>query len=289
MLTPGLYILNFYGRSSLSSMGRVGKMKDLFMVCLKTFRARLLKRNYRDFILYYSRGTSLVECLKHAEVYEKNLSEAIINVLKREKAPIFLDIGANIGLITLNVLCEVTNATVHAFEPGPHQHLLLFKTIKINDLSAKVVLHNQALSNQTGKSRFAIHNTSDASGDGFFDTGRAGPARNILVDCIKLDDWWISNEKPNITALKIDTEGSELMVMQGGSDMISECLPSLFIEIWPENLRCYPYDAEDILNWLNQNRYALYTLFEAPVTLSNCKSYFGSCESFVARPLYLTK
>jgi FkbM family methyltransferase len=265
------------------------KIKKKFMAWVNIFRPFLLKRNYGDFELYYSRGTSLIERIKHGDLYEKDLSEAIINTLTQKKTPIFLDIGANIGLITLNVLGKVPDAKIYAFEPGPHQHSLLSKTVEKNNLSGKVILHKKALSNQTGKRLFAIHNTPDVSGDGFFDTGRAGPTKNILVDCITLDDWWIATGKADIIAIKIDTEGGELFVLQGGTKMISRCHPTLFLEIWPENLKPYPYDAEDILCWLNENKYALYTLSEEPVTLSNAKDYFGLCESFIAKPLSPSK
>jgi hypothetical protein len=132
---------------------------------------------------------------------------------------------------------------------------------------------------------FAIHNTAHASGDGFEDTGRAGPTRNIRVRCETLDEWWQSNGKPNVTVIKIDTEGSEFLVLKGASMLLHECQPIILMEIWPENIKAYPFRVEDILIWLNEKKYQLNTLDGDPVNLSNLKNYIGFHEFFVARCL----
>jgi len=238
--------------------------------------------SYRGFDLYYSKGTSLIGRIHGGTIYEPEVTRYIVNLLARSQKPLFLDIGANIGLITLNVLAEIPDVIIHAFEPGPHQYSLFRKTIQANSLETRVRLHNTALTSKAGSNDFAIHNSADASGDGFEDTGRAGSARYIRVQCETLDHWWESNGRPSVTVVKIDTEGSEFLVLKGASLMLNVCRPTVLMEIWPENIKAYPFEVEDIVAWLNQKSYQLYTLPGEPVTASSLGNYMGLQEFFVA-------
>lgn len=241
------------------------------------------KTSYQGFDLYYSRGTSLIGRIQGCSIYEPDLSRCIVNLLSRSEKPLFLDVGANIGLVTLNILAEIPHTLIHAFEPSPHQYKLFKKTIHANGLENRVILHAAALSSEAGTCDFAIHNTVDASGDGFKDTGRAGPAHFITVECYTLDHWWELTGRPSVTAAKIDTEGSEFMVLQGARLLLDSCRPVVFMEIWPGNIKVYPFEVEDIISWLNQKGYGLYTLAGDPVNIFNVKNYLGLHESFVAR------
>ncbi|MBK6526928.1 MAG: FkbM family methyltransferase [Crocinitomicaceae bacterium] len=93
---------------------------------------------------------------------------------------------------------------------------------------------------------FLIHNTQDASGDGFLDTGRAGKSKKIKVKTQKLDDWWRLNANPKIDFIKCDTEGAELFVLRGADDLVRHCKPFILLEIFHTNLQKYPYSALDI-------------------------------------------
>lgn len=220
---------------------------------------------YKDFQLHYSQGTSIVE--EHGVrpviiggIYEPIETEAILTLLAKYNEPVFLDIGANIGLMSLNVLSEYPNARVYAFEPGTHQNSLFKKTIISNQLNGSIYLYDVALSNKTGVATFASHESQHVSGDGFLDTGRAGKSSNVSVQTQTLDNWWEANNNPSINALKVDTEGSELWVLQGAKAVIKTCAPDIFLEINPKNLRPYPHTSEDVYYWLNENGYSLYDL-----------------------------
>jgi FkbM family methyltransferase len=259
------------------------KIFKLFVDYLKPF---IRKKKYRKYILYYSRGTSLINHIARTKIYEPELSSFIVRTLQLSgDKPIFVDVGANIGLITLNVLAELPKTIIYAFEPGPHQYSLFKKTIEANNLNDRVFLNNKALSNKQGRSRFAVHETKHSSGDGFLFTGRAKSARYIFVDCQTLDDWWKINNKKNIKLIKIDTEGSELMVLEGAEKVIENCQPFIVLEIWPKNLEVYPYGVEDILSWFNKQNYIVYTLNGHVVNSFNIQKYLGLFDSFVAFPI----
>lgn len=123
----------------------------------------------------------------------------------------------------------------------------------------------------------------DASGDGFLDTGRAGKGSITKVSMTTLDNWWLNANKPKVNVLKSDAEGAELWILQGGIEFISHCKPVIFLEIYPPNLKPYPYSAHDILFWLNANNYNLETLSGQIIDPHNFPDYLETEITFMAR------
>ena len=240
---------------------------------------------YSGFRLFYSDGTSLLAMIqKDRKIYEPEVTDCIVGSLSGKPAPVFMDVGANIGLISLNVLAALPSAKIFAFEPGPHQRLLFAQTIEANGLQGRITLEGRALARQSGRMAFSVHRHQDASGDGFLDTGRAGRARSIQVPAVALDDWWIERQRPNIDTIKIDTEGAELWILQGAKQLLVACRPDVVLEICPINLVPYPYGAVDILNYLKQIDYRLSTLFGETVAQDNFSDCLSRYESFLAQP-----
>ncbi len=241
-------------------------------------------RQYRGFVLHYSRGTSLIERTRLGQMYEDAMSRAIAAELSNSNKPAFIDIGANIGLITLNVLALAPSTRIYAFEPGPHQWSLLKKTVEANGLDSRIGLCNVALGREPGNAPFASHRPCDASGDGFIDTGRAGVVDYVTVPVQTLDNWWNSESRPHIDVVKIDTEGAELWVLEGAVEFLATCQPAIYLEIFPVNLHAYPYGAPDILDWLHAHNYAIATLDGIRMTSTNMDGLLVKPETFVAKP-----
>ena len=122
-------------------------------------------------------------------------------------------------------------------------------------------LFDLAFGVEEGKVPFAAHFGIDASGlDGFRDTGAGGLSYEILVEVEKLDRWWISNGSPKVDIIKLDTEGSELLILQGATLLLQTCKPILFIEISSRWLAHYSFSAEEVFIWLKDHGYSLYSL-----------------------------
>jgi FkbM family methyltransferase len=248
----------------------------------ETFGSFERQIKYKGFVLHYSKGTSLIYRIRAGKTYEPELTWKILETLKRQERPVFLDIGANIGLITLNVLASLPQTYVFAFEPGPHQHSMFEKTIISNKLEHKVFLFDQALGFEVGDAYFNVHNAKDASGDGFFDTGRAGKTVKIRVAVNTLDRWWINANKPHIDVVKIDAEGAEYWILLGAVSFLKECRPVIFLEISEDNLKMYPYSMEDIVKHLGKCEYELRTLNGALVESNQIREVAQSTQDFMA-------
>jgi FkbM family methyltransferase len=241
--------------------------------------------NYESFTLFYSRGMAIVARVRQEGVFERALCEKIVTQLSRESSPVFLDVGANIGLISLYVRRHTPKTQVHAFEPAPHQANLLRKTIQENSLEQHIHLHEVALGDKEGKQTFFIHSSFDAAKDGFKDTGRAGEVTEVIVEGTTLDAWWNGVGKPQISIIKIDTEGAELLVLQGGGECLRTTSPTLFLEIESRNLAAYALSPYAILAWCEEHNYTLSTLSGTECTKETLDECMKEGDSFIARPI----
>ena len=237
---------------------------------------------YRGFELHYSRGTSLIEGIRGGRLYEPEITRNITPAL--QGGGLFLDIGANIGLITLNVLADAPAARIVAFEPGAHQSGLLAATVAANRLEDRVTVHRCALADREGTAQFAIHRSRHASGDGFLDTHRAGRTQTVEVPMTTLDRWWSDAGRPRVQAMKIDTEGAELWVLKGGEALLAACRPLVVFELNARNLSVYPHEAVDVLRFFTQRGYAVRSVDGAAITEANLARHVEAGNDYVAEP-----
>jgi FkbM family methyltransferase len=242
----------------------------------------LRKKTYCGYTLLYNSGNSIIKRLKSEAIFEEKMSKAIVNDLRRFSSSFFLDIGANIGFISLYVAREVPQAKIYAFEPGPRQASLLEKTIEVNGLKLRIMPSRVALSDSIGTQTFYTHPMRDMAKDGFEDTGRGEKAQQIRVETITLDTWWKKNGKPKIGVVKIDTEGAELLVLRGAKDLLAEVKPIIYLEIEERNLKAYPYKVIDVLNHLNAAGYRLETLDGERAGANNLNALISDHDTFRA-------
>jgi len=246
--------------------------------------ALVCQRTYQGFTVYYNRGNALIDRLRKEQYFERELCERIIGDLENSKKKIFLDIGANIGLMTLSVLARVPKTSVFAFEPGPLQAGFFEKTVAENKLTDRVTFYRKALGESTGTATFFVHDGADVAKDGFKNTGRGEGGHEISVTVDTLDHWWQTAGKPKVAVVKIDTEGAELFVLKGGAEFLSTVKPVLYLEVEPSNLAVYPYTATDIIRFLDSVGYAVSTLGDMMVTLENINEFTKKFDTYRAFP-----
>ena len=157
-----------------------------------------------------------------------------------EKSHLFLDIGSNLGYYSL-LASKISreNIQCHAFEPMPSAYDVLCQNVKINSLN-NIKTHRVALSNYTGEAKFyMIVNEKFSSfpqltGDGGLNEMHSGnrSKRNFDVNCETLDNFAekILNGK-KIDLMKIDTEGNEHFVLEGGQEILKNHRPIIQCEI----------------------------------------------------------
>ena len=159
-----------------------------------------------------------------------------------------IDIGANIGTQTISLSNKVgEKGKVIAFEPQNIISQCLQTNLTLNDIT-NVSVHKSAISNKSG---WAKMNISEYAQIGRY--GEAGITKTgSKVKTIKLDE--IDTQKCNL--IKIDVEGHEWEVIQGGQEFLKVHKPNLYMEAKNgiEGTKKY-------LKWLLENGWRCYWHF----------------------------
>ncbi len=131
----------------------------------------------------------------------------------------FVDVGANVGVFSTMVGTRIPDVRITAVEPFPPVRADLLANLALNGLHATVV--EAAVSDVAGSATFEVLgrdvlNRLAARGEG--DVSDNG-ARAITVPVTTLDDL-LGADVPAL--VKIDVEGTELLVMQGAHDLLAD-------------------------------------------------------------------
>jgi FkbM family methyltransferase len=141
-----------------------------------------------------------------------------------------LDIGANVGCYTMLFARWTGEAGhVYAFEPAAESRAGLERHLALNDLSARVTVRPEAVSDRSGEAAFLDAGTH---GDNRIVPGATSATRT--VSALSIDDFC---EAARITpdVIKIDIEGAELAALRGARRTIAAGGASLalFMELHP--------------------------------------------------------
>jgi FkbM family methyltransferase len=151
---------------------------------------------------------------------------------------VFFDIGANIGIYSL-FYAKVKGGNVYSFEPSVFNLRQLAKNISIINLSKRITIISNPLSERTGVASFKNGSIDEGGALSAFgvDYGHDGKPINSDINYsvlgFSLDDLVEKNvlkETPSL--IKIDVDGIEHLILKGASKTLkSKKLKSLFIEV----------------------------------------------------------
>jgi hypothetical protein len=151
-----------------------------------------------------------------------------------------LDIGAHIGWYSVKFAKHAKH--VYSFECSPKSFNYLCANIALNSKDYKITKYNCALSNENGFTNYYIRDPRDGGGNGIskFDYDVIHNTPYIEVPTKTLDSFEIKN----VNFIKIDVEGHEKQVLQGGINTITENnYPKILFESWDEKQEQNNYPA----------------------------------------------
>jgi FkbM family methyltransferase len=133
---------------------------------------------------------------------------------------VVFDIGAQAGYFTL-IASRLTghDGQVVAFEPFPKNLRFIREHCRLNDCN-NVKLLEVAVGGSSKKRRFQAKNSF---------MGHISNNGSLEVEVSPLDDLAAKNEISAPNVLKIDVEGMEYWVLQGGKNIIKNSRPTIFI------------------------------------------------------------
>ena len=162
-------------------------------------------------------------CLYQTGTYEKGILHFIESNYSGKG--VFIDIGANIGLMSVFTAFKFPQAHVIAVEAHPKTMLLLKQNLELNHLK-NVEPIELAIGNSQG--RVDIYDNWHVNRGGASLVIKSEHSDSYTVQIKRLDDI-LNEEVPEM--IKIDVEGVELAVLKGAEKTIRKHYPTLIIEV----------------------------------------------------------
>lgn len=186
------------------------------------------------------------------EKYEPYLTKLMLS--KISKGDVVMDIGANIGYYTILFSNKVgKKGKVISIEPDETNHKILQKNIKKNNLK-NVVVVKKALGSENKK--IYLYKSEENYGDhrawGDKSNSTDTKREKISVECQKLDDLIKDLKEEKINFIKMDVQGFEGKVIEGGQKVIKENKPIIFFEYWPWAIKKSASDLQKMLMFLEK-------------------------------------
>lgn len=161
----------------------------------------------------------------------------------------FVDVGAHIGYFTL--IAAKHAGQVIAFEPGPETFARLQRNLQLNPaLASRVTTYPYALSSQTGMS--TMHYAPSDPGASSLLPVEFTTTQAVSVQVETLDHM-LTDHHPRF--IKIDVEGAELDVLQGGRAVLERDRPVLLCELFEPWQNRFGRTCQDISSYLEQLGY----------------------------------
>jgi FkbM family methyltransferase len=180
-----------------------------------------------------------------------------------------IDVGSAADLYT-TVLSRLAGPTgqVHSIEPLPFAHLLWARLLSARR-ARNVRHHCLALGTEAGTASMSVPvgRYGLVTGRSYLIRDTGGPDANaefdgqvpVTVSVDRLDDFCARESISSVDFVKIDVEGAELQVLEGGKEAIEAYRPAMLIEIEARHTARYGHSPEDIVGWLLKRGYGMHT------------------------------
>jgi FkbM family methyltransferase len=172
------------------------------------------------------------------------------------------DIGAHRGFLS-GVMAVAGASEVHCFDPNPENTKQLRSLSELNP-ELKFVVHEMAVGNHTGTVEFVLMPETSMGKvlKSDFQPEAEGMGK-LAVNACRLDDLIATGKIPPPGLIKIDVEGAEELVLEGGAKLFEKHRPNIILEAHSQKiasqcirlLKNFGYEVEP----LNQQGIAQHT------------------------------
>jgi FkbM family methyltransferase len=188
-------------------------------------------------------------CRENLKFWESK-SREIFSTLSLYSNTVF-DIGSYTGIYALVAAKSNNQLKVYAFEPNPNLFPALEKNLKLNRIG-NVKSEQMALDKEPGESYLYLNHETHTSISSLVQSSSAG--NKFLVNKTTLDIYCAKNSINCIDLMKIDVEGYETNILQGGLSMIMNSSPIILMESLSQKTLEIQYELLHKLGYLSPLR-----------------------------------
>lgn len=200
---------------------------------MKSFLKLILQRTFgfENYLFWFS--VLKIKFLKW-DKYEKPLFSIFDKIPAKG---LILDVGANIGIISVHFAKQFPNSKIIGFEPVPFNQIAFTRVCKHFNLN-NIELEKYALGNSNEQTNIYVPVQNNVTMQGLANIKETDTKNAICytIDVKKLDDIEKYKNKA-ITAIKIDVENFEYEVLLGAKQIIERNKPVLYVELWDNENR----------------------------------------------------
>ena len=187
---------------------------------------------------------------------ERKISNLKKLLIEKDKSLIFIDIGANIGSVSLALAKIFKNSKIFAIEPTNYAYEKLSANLSLNkELENRVFLRQLFLTNTKKPQKVWSSWNFDKSNNKH--QKHLGTLKEIKQNSYLKLDQFIKNEGlSSVDFIKLDVDGYELDVLTSGEDFLKKNKPIIFIEIAPYLYPEFGYSCEELIKFIQKLNYS---------------------------------
>ena len=224
-MVPWYALARLYGWS-LRVLGYQGRIRGMGFLLRRVGQDHIIEAEGLRIHFNHHVGGCYDALVARKRFGESETHRFLASVLRQESigtGVVFLDVGANIGELSLDLARHPKVESVIAFEPNAECARSLAESAALNRLEKEITIRQVALNSSGGQVRFHIDTRSPNASH----LAGAGETR-IEVPASTLDHE--AKDLAGTVILKIDVEGAELEVLRGARMTLERCLPLIVFE-----------------------------------------------------------
>jgi FkbM family methyltransferase len=194
--------------------------------------------------------------LEFGSEFERRELECVLSHLENmdREDIVFMDIGGNCGLYSLNVARHFPKSHSYCFEPVPTSRYHLSFNAQHNGLTNQITVVGKALGDESKIVRMtASYSAMDHLVLGS-DSEELSPLI-IEVPMTTVDDFLAECSLERVDFIKCDVEGAELLVLRGAQGTLTRFHPPILIEIEARHTKRFGYAPDDLDEFLRSFGY----------------------------------
>jgi len=216
-------------------------------------------------------GIRIIKLKYYPEISNRKIIE---NFADPQSISVIFDVGANVGQSALEFKGSYPESTIYSFEPfSENFEKLKEKASRVTGIVPnKIALSNRTETNDVFRdlNLFSEWNSLEPITQKLLAESDSKRSENIQIE--KGDDFCARNNISKIDLLKIDTEGHDLAVLEGFSDMLrNKAITFIFVECGFLNDNCHS-NFTSVFDFLRNNNLLLAGFYET------CIFESGRCE-----------